>query len=69
MSYVRKRVDFDTSSLIPACLYPDREPAKIFRRAVQEHDVFCSADTFNELATVLAREKFNAVRGGPLSIA
>jgi putative PIN family toxin of toxin-antitoxin system len=62
MSYARKRVVFDTSSLIPACLNPDREPAKIFRRAVLEHDVFCSADTFNELATVLAREKFNAWR-------
>lgn len=62
MRYARKRVVFDTSSLIPACLNPDREPAKIFRRAVLAHDVFCSVDTFNELATVLAREKFNAWR-------
>ena len=62
MSYARKRVVFDTSSLIPACLNPDREPAKIFRRAVLEHDVFCSAGTFNELLMVLAREKFNAWR-------
>ena len=60
MSYARKRVVFDTSALIPACLNPDREPAKVFRRAVLEHDVFCSVDTFNELATVLSREKFNA---------
>jgi predicted nucleic acid-binding protein len=44
MSYARKRVVFDTSSLIPACLNPDREPAKIFRRAVLEHDVFVSSD-------------------------
>ena len=62
MSYARKRVVLDTSSLIPACLNPDREPATIFRRAVLEHDVFCSVDTFNELATVLSREKFNAWR-------
>lgn len=62
MSYAHKRIVFDTSSLIPACLNPDREPAEIFRRALLEHDVFCSADTFNELATVLKREKFNAWR-------
>ena len=62
MSYVHKRVVFDTSSLIPACLHPEREPAHIFRRAILEHDVFCSAATFNELASVLTREKFNAWR-------
>ena len=62
MSYVHKRVVFDTSSLIPACLHPEREPAHIFRRAILEHDVFCSAATFHELASVLTREKFNAWR-------
>jgi putative PIN family toxin of toxin-antitoxin system len=62
MSYARESVVFDTSSLVPACLNPNREPANIFRRAVLEHDVFCSAATFNELALVLTREKFNAWR-------
>jgi putative PIN family toxin of toxin-antitoxin system len=62
MSYARERVVFDTSSLVPACLNPNREPANIFRRAVLAHDVFCSAVTFNELASVLTREKFNAWR-------
>lgn len=62
MSSVRKRVVFDTSSLIPACLNPDREPAQIFRRALLEHDVFTSAEAFNELASVLSRDKFNAWR-------
>jgi uncharacterized protein len=62
MSSVRKRIVFDTSSLIPACLYPEREPAQIFRRALLEHDVFASTETFNELATVLTRNKFNAWR-------
>jgi len=62
MSFVRKKLVFDTSSLIPACLYPEREPAQIFRRALLEHDVFVSPSTFNELALVLAREKFNAWR-------
>lgn len=62
MSFAPKRVVFDTSSLIPACLNPDREPAQIFRRALQEHDVFTSAEAFNELASVLSRDKFNAWR-------
>ncbi len=62
MSYARERVVFDTSSLVPACLNPNRESANIFRRAILEHDVFCSAATFNELASVLTREKFNAWR-------
>jgi len=62
MSSAPKRVVFDTSSLIPACLNPDREPAQIFRRALQEHDVLTSAEAFNELASVLSRDKFNAWR-------
>ena len=62
MSYARERVVFDTSSLVPACLNPNRESANIFRRAILEHDVFCSAATFNELASVLTLEKFNALR-------
>ena len=62
MSYARERVVFDTSSLVPACLNPNRESANIFRRAILEHDVFCSAATFNELASVLTLEKFNAWR-------
>lgn len=62
MSYARKRIVFNTSSLIPACLNPDREPAQILRRAILECDVFTSRDTFNELATVIARDKFNAWR-------
>lgn len=62
MTYARKRLVFDTSSLVPACLNPDRKPAHIFRRAALAHDVFISAATFDELAAVLARDKFNAWR-------
>lgn len=62
MTYARKRVVFDTSSLVPACLNPDREPAQIFRRTALEHDVFISAAAFDELTAVLARDKFNAWR-------
>lgn len=62
MSYARQRVVFDTSALIAACLYPDREPAQIVRRTVLAHDVVASVDTLSELVTVLARDKFNAWR-------
>ena len=62
MSSDRKTIVFDTSSLVPACLNPDREPAQILRCAVLEHDVFVSVATFNELVAVIAREKFNAWR-------
>jgi len=62
MSSGRKRVVFDTSSLIPACLNPDREPAQILRRALIDHAVFTSAAAFNELAAVLSRDKFDAWR-------
>jgi putative PIN family toxin of toxin-antitoxin system len=54
------RLVFDTSSLVPACLYPEREPARILRHALLAHEVFASVETFDELAAVLAREKFDA---------
>lgn len=60
MSYARKKVVFDTSALIPVCLHPNREPAHIFRQTITQHDVFSSPDAFNELLTVLSRDKFNA---------
>ncbi|MBL8397735.1 MAG: putative toxin-antitoxin system toxin component, PIN family [Candidatus Accumulibacter sp.] len=59
MSYARKSVVFDTSVLIAACLHLDREPAQIFSRTLLEHDVFASAETFSELVSVLARDKFD----------
>lgn len=62
MSYARKRVVFDTSSLIPACLNPERQPAQILPRTLVEHDVFASAASFNEWLIVLARDKFNVWR-------
>jgi putative PIN family toxin of toxin-antitoxin system len=54
------RLVFDTSSLVAACLHPEREPARIFRQVLMTHEVFVSAKTFNELAAVLARDKFDA---------
>lgn len=60
MNSDRKRVVFDTSSLIPVCLHPDREPARIFRRTILDHEVFASQETFSELVAVLSRAKFEA---------
>ena len=59
------RVVFDTSSLLPACLHPERESAQTLRSTLLEHEVFASPQTFNELVTVLARDKFNAWRPLP----
>lgn len=60
MNFARKKIIFDTSSLIPVCLHPDREPAQIFRQAVLDHELFSSAVTMRELQAVLSRSKFDA---------
>jgi len=60
MNSARKRIVFDTSVLVAVCLYPDREPAQVFRLAILACDVFVSPDTWRELLGVLSREKFNA---------
>jgi uncharacterized protein len=62
MNYARKKLVFDTSSLIPICLHPHREPAQLFKRAIFNHDVFASNETIAELTEVLARPKFDAWR-------
>jgi len=62
MNSDRKRIVFDTSALISACLYPEREPAHIFRLALIEHDVYASSSTLNELNSVLQRPKFDTWR-------
>jgi putative PIN family toxin of toxin-antitoxin system len=62
MNYARKKLVFDTSSLIPICLHPDREPAQIFKRATFHHDLFASSETIAELMEVLSRSKFDAWR-------
>jgi putative PIN family toxin of toxin-antitoxin system len=62
MSYVRKKIIFDTSSLIPVCIHPDREPALVFRVAVLDHELFSSPECLQELHAVLARPKFESWR-------
>jgi uncharacterized protein len=60
MNFARKKIIFDTSSLIPACFYPHREPAAIFQYALLNHDLFGSIETLKELIEVLSRAKFEA---------
>ena len=62
MNSARKRIVFDTSSLIPVCLHPEREPAQIVRQAILCHDVFASQEALVELLAVLSRSRFDAWR-------
>jgi putative PIN family toxin of toxin-antitoxin system len=62
MSYARKKIVFDTSALIPVCLHPDREHARMFRTVVLDHDLFSSTSCLRELLAVLMRPKFDAWR-------
>lgn len=59
MSYARKKIVIDTSSLIAACIYPDRLPAAIFKQAILKFQLVASPQTKNEIYSVLQRPKFN----------
>jgi uncharacterized protein len=62
MSYERKRVVIDTSSLIAACIYPDRAPAQVFMQALQRCELVTTQETLSELIEVLGRSKFDRWR-------
>ena len=62
MSFGRKRVVIDTSSLIAVCLYPDRAPAIIYRQALQRFELVATKETLAELSHVLSRSKFDRWR-------
>ena len=55
----RKKLVFDTNTLISAATYAHSLPARVFGQAKQAHDVFISAETLEELEAVLARKKFD----------
>lgn len=59
MNSGRKRIVFDTSTLIAVLLYPERIPAQAFRLAASEFEVCASSDTLIE---VLKRDKFDQWR-------
>ena len=62
MSFARKRVVFDTSTLIGALLFPHSDHAQTFRRIVAQHQPIASAETLQELVDVVARPKFDRYR-------
>lgn len=66
MSYDRKKIVIDTSSLVAACIYPDRLPADIFKQAISQFQLVGSLKTKKEIYTVLQRPKFD--KWQPLAI-
>lgn len=62
MSFARKRVVFDTSTLIGALLFPHSNHAQTFRRIVAQHQPVASTETLQELVDVIARPKFDRYR-------
>lgn len=55
----RKRVVFDTSTIISAMIKPDSIPGHAVQKAILECDVFISDETFVELQSVAFRQKFD----------
>jgi len=62
MNSGRKKVVFDTSTIIGAVLFPESLPARAFYHAAINHQLVASVETLNELREVLCREKFNQWR-------
>ena len=62
MSFGRKKVVIDTSSLIAACIYPDRVPATIYKQALQRFELVATKETLAEITQVLGRSKFDRWR-------
>lgn len=54
-----ERIVADTNSLVSRLLLPESVPAKAVRRAVDEGQLLVSDATFEELADVLSRAKFD----------
>ena len=59
MSYAPKKIVIDTSSLIAACIYPNREPAFILKQALLRFQFVASLQTKGELEEVLKRPKLD----------
>jgi uncharacterized protein len=62
MSFARRCVVFDTSTLIGVLLFPRSEHASAFRRILGEHQAVASADTLKELSEVALRPEFDRYR-------
>ena len=55
----RQRVVMDTNAIVSRLLLLESVPGKAVRKAVDQAELLVSEATMNELADVLAREKFN----------
>src|SRR2546428_13971780 len=55
----RQRIVVDTNALISRLLLPSSVPARAVRKAVDNGILLVSESTMNELADVLARQKFD----------
>lgn len=59
MDNPKKKLIFDTSSLIGAVINAKSLPALVFAQAKQEHALFISSETIAELQEVVSRKKFD----------
>lgn len=62
MSFVRKRIVFDTSTLVGVILKPQSLPAQVYYHAAKHHLLLASDETVQELVEVLQRNKFDRFR-------
>ncbi len=59
---MKPKVVIDTSTLLSACIYPDRAPAQAVRWLAQNTILFSSKSTFHEAQRVLLRPNFERWR-------
>ena len=57
---IRQRLVVDTNALVSRLLLPESVAGRAVRRAIEGGQLLVSEDTMNELATVLARRKFDS---------
>ncbi len=62
MSSGRKKIVFDTSTLVACCLTPEGLPKRALIASLDRCTVVASSDTLTELVAVLQRPKFDAWR-------
>jgi predicted nucleic acid-binding protein len=66
MSANRRRVVFDTSTLVSAAILPESTPGKALERAFRDCKLCASSDTHAELRDVLSRDRFDRYRSPEL---
>lgn len=56
---MRRRVIFDTNTIVSALIKPNSTPDRALRKAIIQCDIFISEETFVELRDVLFRKKLD----------